>query len=249
MTASSTHYQSDYNLRFEWGRRGLEALAPHVDVVVLVDVLSFSTTVEMALGQGAEIVPCLFRDEEARALADRLSARLAVRRAETNEAHPFSLSPGSMLHAQPGERIVLPSPNGSALTVAASEYCDIVLTGCLRNAHAVAIEAARLGQRIAVIAAGEHWKGDHGGLRVAFEDLIGAGAILGAISERMPSPEALAAIAAYAVACRILPRALRECSSGRELIAMGFAEDISLAAENDVSEVVPRLTDGVYRRM
>ena len=41
--------QAEYDLRCEWGMQGLLALAPDSDAVVIVDVLSFSTAVDIAV--------------------------------------------------------------------------------------------------------------------------------------------------------------------------------------------------------
>jgi hypothetical protein len=49
--------QSEFDLRCEWGDRGVTHLAPISDVVVIVDVLSFSTSVEIATNNGAIIFP------------------------------------------------------------------------------------------------------------------------------------------------------------------------------------------------
>ena len=136
---------------------------------------------------------------------------------------------------------MLPSPNGSALSLAAGD--TPVLTGCLRNARAVAAAVAGYGHRVAVIAAGERWPA--GGLRPAWEDLVGAGAIIAHLPGA-PSPEARAARAAYADAYPDLPRLLAECGSGREIIERGFAHDVALAAEVDVSAAAPTLVEGAF---
>ena len=49
--------QARYDVRFEWGERGLRALAPHVELLVIVDVLSFSTCVALACARGATVFP------------------------------------------------------------------------------------------------------------------------------------------------------------------------------------------------
>lgn len=97
-----------------------------------------------------------------------------------------------------------------------------------------------VGQRIAVIPAGEKWP--DGSLRPAFEDLIGAGAIINHFNARL-SPEARSAIAAYREAEPNLHQLLKQCSSGQELMGRGFASDVALAAELAVSECVPTLHD------
>ena len=55
--------QSEFNLRCEWGAQGIAQLAPISDVVVIVDVLSFSTCVEIATNNGAIIFPYAMQDE------------------------------------------------------------------------------------------------------------------------------------------------------------------------------------------
>ncbi len=44
--------QAEFNIRCEWGIEGVERLAPDCDVVIIVDVLSFSTSVDVATRQG-----------------------------------------------------------------------------------------------------------------------------------------------------------------------------------------------------
>ena len=53
--------QAAYMERFEWGEAGIERLTPISDVVVVVDVLSFGTAVDVAVGRGAIIYPCRWR--------------------------------------------------------------------------------------------------------------------------------------------------------------------------------------------
>ncbi len=240
--------QAGYDLRFEWGLEGLEALAPEVSVVVIVDVLSFSTTVEIGVSRGATILPYPMRGGAATTFAKEQRAILAVSRSQEDELHPYSLSMQSMTTAKPDERIVLPSPNGATLSTVAARYYVTVMAGCLRNASAVATASQRGGGPIAVIAAGERWQGDRGGLRPAIEDMIGAGAILNAIPNLTASPEARIAMAAFKSVENHLQGALMDCASGRELTQGGCADDVVLAAEIDVSQTVPILREGIFCR-
>ena len=151
--------------------------------------------------------------------------------------------------------MVLPSPNGSTLSLRAAELCPNVLCGCLRNAQAVANRAQQLGQSVAVIAAGELWSTSSDGrpvesqrlLRPALEDLLGAGAILASMSDASLSPEATAAVAVFTRMRTSLHDNLKSCASGCELIEMGFPDDIRIASELNVSTTVPQLVDGAYR--
>lgn len=100
-----------------------------------------------------------------------------------------------------------------------------------------------------MIAAGERWDGDGESLRPAIEDMVGAGAILAALRPTAPSPEAIAAIAVHAAAAAALHPFIAACSSGRELLQLGYAPDIDAAVQHDVSEAVPLLRDGAFTQM
>jgi 2-phosphosulfolactate phosphatase len=241
----SVFEQSDHRVRFDWGEQGLRALAPGTDVLVIVDVLSFSTAVEVAVARGAAVLPFPSRDQAAAgAFAQSESATLAVPRQLVSQTQPYSLSPASLQHLPPSTRLVLPSPNGSALSRIAAEHGRTVLAGCLRNASAVAAAARHAGSTIGVIAAGERWP--DGSLRPALEDLVGAGAILTALDASARSPEAEVAAAAFRHAQRDVRHYLEHCVSGRELIELGFTDDVRLAAALDVSRVVPGLRAGAF---
>src|SRR6478735_9666922 len=232
--------QDDFAYRFDWGPSGLRALAPEAEVLVLVDVLRFTTAVCAALEAGATVLPYRWADDGAVEFAAANGAVLAGLR----ERGEPSLSPTDLLRLRPGTRLVLPSPNGAALAVAAAQHgARHVLAGCLRNATAVATAAAALagGGPIAVLAAGERWHGATGPLRPAVEDLIGAGAVLAAldpaasISHPGCSPEAAGARAAFVAARPRLDVMLATCTSGRELIARGWDDDVAVAADLDAT--------------
>lgn len=239
--------------RLEWGSEGLTALAPTSSVIIIVDVLRFSTAVCCALESNITVLPYRWHDETTGGYARAHDAVVAGRR----ELGELSLSPTDLLSAPAGVRLVLPSPNGSTLAFAAQEYgASHVLAGCIRNASAVAVAARRLagGGSIAIVAAGERWNTHDGPLRVAVEDLLGAGAILaaldpaGAVSAPRCSPEAAAARAAFVSTRPLIHDALANSTSGIELVGRGWADDVATAAAYDVSTVVPVLVGNEFRR-
>jgi 2-phosphosulfolactate phosphatase len=230
--------QAEYALRCEWGAHGVRQLAKISDVLIVVDVLSFSTAVDIAVSNGAVVFPYGSRDERVEDYARAKSAHVAEK---VRTQSGFSLSPASLRQVPSGYRLVLPSPNGAALSLGG---CGVVtFTACLRNASAVAHAARQLGFTFAVIPAGERWP--DGSLRPAIEDWIGAGAVLSALPGR-PSPEAAMAIAAFESVAKLCGRVLEGSSSGKELIDRGFGEDVALAAECDASTIAPRLQDGGF---
>lgn len=221
-------------------------MAPGADVVVVVDVLSFTTTVSVALDAGATVLP-LPPSADGAGFARGRAAVLAAGRSRPGDGQ-VSLSPASMrAAARAGQRIVLASPNGSTIShhLAGESVC---VAGCLRNARAVAGWVARPGAgSVAVLAAGERWS--DGSLRPAVEDLWGAGAVVAGLYDRGwhdLSVEAQVARAAYLAVIGRLQESLLDCASGRELAASGFADDVRVAAELDESTVVPVLREGAY---
>jgi 2-phosphosulfolactate phosphatase len=231
--------QSAFDVRCEWGEHGVAQLAPISDVVIIVDVLSFSTSVEIVISRDAMVFPYRWNDPSAAVFAASVGAIVAdARRGSAG----YSLSPQSLVHLPPGTRLVLPSPNGAALTLGTGMIPT--LAGCLRNARAVAAAAPHYGRRIAVIPAGERWHSD-GSLRPALEDWVGAGAIISHLAGTL-SAEAHAAATTFRGVRADTAALLQSCSSGQELMARGFARDVALASALNVSACVPVFRDGAY---
>jgi 2-phosphosulfolactate phosphatase len=228
--------QSRYQVRFDWESTGLQAIAVDEPVVVVVDILSFSTAVSVALSRGAAVLPFPWRGGRAAEYAREHGALLAGERG----TDAYSLSPVSLYCLPRHARIVLPSPNGSSICFGAS--CSTVTTGCLRNRRAVVELAQSFGRPIAVIAAGERWP--DGSLRPPLEDLLGAGAIISQLSGSR-SAEAHTAALAFESTTDV-PDALLNCASGVELCERGFSCDVLAAAEVDVDERASVLRDGAF---
>lgn len=229
--------QSAFDIRCEWGLAGVQHLTPACDVVIIVDVLSFTTCVDIATARGAVVYP--YRGENAAEFAQAKNALLA---ASHDRSARYSLSPASLTDIPADTHIVLPSPNGSTLSMATGDVPTFA--ACLRNAAAVAQAAQTVGRRIAVIAAGERWP--DGTLRPALEDWLGAGAVIAALNGGK-SPEAQAAERAFQLFQSEMDSVISQIASGLELIGKGFPQDVALAGALNVSSAAPRLLDGAYR--
>jgi len=237
------HRQRDHRVRFDWGPTGADAIAAGADLAVVVDVLSFTTTLCVAVERGITVLPFRWKDERAAAYAAERDATLAMERLD-------GLSPAAMARVDGVDRIVLPSPNGSSISFGLAETGARVVGASLRNRSAVARwlhPAVSDGASVAVVAAGERWP--DGSLRPAAEDLWGAGAVLAALVDLGVtdlSPEARLAERSYRVVEHDVADVLRGCASGLELAEAGFGEDVDVAAGLDVSDVVPVLADGAF---
>lgn len=244
----AAHGQAAYAVRFEWGPTGAAAIAREADLAVVVDVLSFTTTVSVALERGITVFPFGWQDARADDYAAERDAVLAVGRFEGRAgAGGVSLSPAAMAEVVGVERVVLPSPNGSAICFGLAESGLTVVAACLRNRRAVArwlSPQLDAGARLAVVAAGERWP--DGSLRPGVEDLWGAGAVLAELDAVSASPEARQAVAAFEAVRHRLADELVASASGAELVSGGFAGDVQIAAQIDASGVVPVLADGGF---
>ncbi|MFJ8113302.1 2-phosphosulfolactate phosphatase [Streptomyces sp. NPDC096132] len=257
--------QSGSGVRFEWGPAGAAHLTKGAACVVVVDVLSFTTAVSVATAKGIRVLPFWWPaagagDAEragaamaAEAYARQSGARLAAGRRTVSPDTPWSLSPAHLRTAPFVARLVLPSPNGASIAATTPRGVPLV-AACLRNVTAVGSWLTSRGygspaRPVAVVAAGEQWP--DGRLRPAVEDLIGAGALISDLHSQGAGPLSAEAAAAKAVydGTADLGRAVATGASGRELTALGFAEDIAIATQEDACTHVPvRDGDGAFAR-
>lgn len=257
--------QSEYRIKCEWGIKGIDALGRVSDVFIIVDVLSFSSCIDIAVSRGAIVYPHFKRDNETAVYAKKLGAELAVSRKDDPGSKKYSLLLSSLMNIPEGTKLVLPSPNGSSISFAAKE--KPLICGCLRNAKSVAEYAMKNYERISIIPAGEEW--EDGSLRPSIEDVIGAGAIISYLGGSI-SPECLSMLSVFSLFKGKIFEALKSSSSGKEhksvfdfhrnnlsellkistsgkeLIERGFEKDIEMASELNVSNSVPVLVDGGY---
>jgi len=216
--------QGRHRVRFDWAGQGASAVTVDADVAVVVDVLSFTTTLTVALDRGTVVLPYRWNDDGAADYARQHDAVLAVGRSAAT-AGQISLSPGTVRNASSPTRLVLLSPNGSTIAHDLAETGITCVGASLRNASAVAEWISRhhdpATATVAVIAAGERWP--DGSLRPAVEDLWGAGAL---ITATLTCPSAVSG------AGRDEPQRLRRDPPGHVLI-----DSVDDLARNESLEV------------
>lgn len=212
----------------------------HLDgrTVVVFDVLRATTTMAAALSAGVaeiRVFGSLADASSAAALHD--GARILCGEENCLPPSGFDLgnSPGAFhadLHA--GQTAYMSTTNGTRAIVAA-RTARVVFTGALVNASAVAKVVAGAGKDVTLLCAGT-------GGAVAMEDVLGAGAVMAALSRSAPvNPEsdtALLASRLFNSAAGNLRAALIESRGGRNVIAAGLLPDIDFAARLDALDVV-----------
>ncbi len=229
--------QLPYSVRLEWGAAAIRELGPKADCIIVIDIMSFSTCVSIAVERGGIIYPYPWRNETAQRYGEERGAEVAS--GKRRFADGWSLSPQSMLRVTDGLKLVLPSPNGSACTFLARDLGKTVYCASLRNLRATA-SACRQHERVLVVPCGERWADDNS-LRPSFEDHLAAGGLVSALGRADASPEARAAALAYDGLGTARGQALAACGSALELIERGFAGDVALCLEENVSRTACRL--------
>lgn len=237
--------QSPYKCKVEWGRRGAREAAERGDIVIIVDVLSFSSTVITALNNGAVIHPYP-KNLNGQQYADKIGAEYILGRSEAAKLGKPTLSPVSFNQSHFDKKYILTSLNGAHCTWIASK-ASALLIGALLNAESVAAVANQLHiqtkANISVIPCGEEWeeiREHENTLRPAIEDYLGAGAILSYLDGEK-SPEAEICMTSYLSIKQKIDSLMWHCGSGRELREKGFQSDVEHCSRLNVYQTVPVL--------
>lgn len=219
------------------------------DVVVVIDVLRFSSTVTTALDIGVkEAIVCKNYDDALR-LARELGVPLV---AEINGFKPEGVdtdnSPVQVIQkfsTHPPERIVVRSTAGAALFSKAVEkgFKEVVI-GSLINASAVASYVGELNPESVLLAmAGYKAK------FFAIEDFLGAGAIAAELTKivdrvQLEDDEAVAAHNLFIRSKQVLTELVLQGRSGRFLRNTWRTYDIRFCTKLNSVRTVPRAIHG-----
>lgn len=216
-------------------------------VVAVIDVLRASTSIAVALANGARaVVP--FADTDEMVIRSRQFERETVRLAGERKMVPvsgFDLGNSPLeftSEAVAGKTILFSTTNGTRALLSAQGASDIVVASFVNWSVVTAMlrAAIRGGTDIALVCAGTD---DH----FALEDAVCAGRYVRSITKRLSG----VALNDAAHACALLARnygdevgrVLIDSSHGRALADAGFHEDLSVCAALDAYPVVPVLTD------
>jgi 2-phosphosulfolactate phosphatase len=214
-------------------------------VAVVIDVLRASTTIVVALANGAaRVIPC-GDVETARRLAteDRSGNTLTGGERGGVKIEGFDLdnSPASYSRDRvAGKTIVFTTTNGTAALLR-TDGAARVLIGAFVNRQAVVETLHADGRPIHLICAGTDG-------RLTSEDLLGAAAIAAGLSRFDDvemwddSTKGAAQNWPEGIPAKLLIDSLRRSSGGRNLVELGFDQDIVRAAEVDSISVVPEFS-------
>lgn len=236
-----------------FGAGGIAPAEMHGRAVVVIDVLRASTSIAVALSNGARnVVPFESADEAvARAKAfDRADYVLAgERRMQPIDGFDLGNSPLSFTaSAVEGRTVLLTTSNGTAALVA-TQGAQEVYVGSFVNLAAVLevlCDPSRRAGAVTLLCAGSD-------RRFSLEDAACAGRLVRGLTEADPALELNdAARAARVLDKRYgenLPRLFKDAEHARALVGAGYGDDLAVCGDVDRYPVVPVYADRLITRM
>jgi 2-phosphosulfolactate phosphatase len=208
-----------------------------------VDVLRASTTIAVALANGARAVIPLASSEEVISRAKSLgsgAAKLAgERRMQPIPGFDLGNSPGEFTRsAVDGKTILMSTTNGTAAVLAVQGARDVVIASYVNCSAVLSMLRAALrgGTDVAILCAGQD-------KHFALEDAACAGLFVRHITAKLTTAEINdAAQAAMLIDKRFGPnlkRLFRTSSHGVALAEAGFGDDLVACADADSVPVIP----------
>ena len=197
-------------------------------VAVVVDVMRATSTIAQALASGYQRVYCCREVEDALALREKLGEGLlgGERNAVQIEGFDLGASPREVLEPR-GETLIYSTTNGTRAVLGAAAACREVLLGSLLNLNAL---AGAVREDCVIVCAG--FQG-----RFALDDAYCAGRIV----ELLGPTEVTDAAKVAGILARSFPSA-HEALLARTYGPPGLEEDLEFCAQENVVDVVPRLS-------
>lgn len=222
-------------------------------VVAVVDVLRASTSIAVALANGARAVIPLPSSEEVVSRSKSLTrseVRLAgERRMQPIPGFDFGNSPAEFTRdAVEGKTVLMSTTNGTSAILAVQGAKDIVVASYVNFSAVLALlrSALRGGIDVAIVCAGHD-------RHFALEDAACAGLFVQHLTARHAKADVNdAAHAAMVINKKYgtnLKRLFRASVHGKALVDAGFAEDLTACAELDACAVLPVYQDRQITRL
>jgi 2-phosphosulfolactate phosphatase len=227
-----------------WGPTGVREAIARNDLVVVVDVLRFSSTVTTAVANGFTIIP--LSDPRK---AERLSIDTGMPVSGKTGVARYSLSPLDYVNPKQVEELILVSSNGGAC-VEEIPGGGTGFIGCFLNARTLGRVmrgiSEREGRNVTVVAAGEVPEDQADGplaLRFAIEDYLACGLIFFELKLGLTA-DATLCMRAYESSKMDYLDLIKRSESGRYLITRGHEYDISHCVQRSIYEIVPVISEG-----
>jgi len=224
-----------------------QGLKEDSDAYVIIDVLRFSTTVNVALILGFEKIYAFSDLNKAIEFAKKNKLPLMAKEDdEKPKEAEFNNSPSEIIkyaknYLEKGiKEVAIKTNSGSVLASKAIDKNKEVLIGSLLNAQTIANYLISKDYMIVnLICSGVKLR------RFSIEDFLAAGAIVDSILEFHKDlsfkDEVLAALLLFRSYKNNLLEVLEKSETGKKLISSGFGEDLEIASRVNSTNVIPKV--------
>jgi len=206
---------------------------------VVIDVIRATSTIAMALAEGAQGIQPVADSADAFALKALNPEMLLAGERGGKPLAGFDLGNSPQEYTREriqNQSILLTTTNGTQ-ALAACREARAVITASLLNLDAVATRLKELGPPWIIACAG--FEGSFG-----MDDTI----VAGALAEALECEHTFAAL--YRSVRKDLPAVLLGSQAGQELVKVGLEKDIAFCAQLNLLPIVPTLdTDGMLRAL
>ena len=220
--------------------------------VVVIDVLRSSTTIAVALSNGArEIIP-VESIENAVKISGSLFGEVTLRGGERNGKmiQGFNLGNSPLEYTEAmvkGKSIIFCTTNGS-VAMHRSRFARHLAVGSFVNVSTVVAFMKEIKADFLLVCSGRA----NAFSNFSLEDAVCAGMMVHKLSQEESlnlelTDSSLAALALQKTYGRTILKMMKNSDHGRYLIEIGFLEDIKLAAQVDSYPVIPVLSGNVIR--
>jgi 2-phosphosulfolactate phosphatase len=217
--------------------------------VVVIDVLRATTTITVALNNGArEIIP-VTTVERAVKISGRLFGDVVLLGGERNgkmiQGFNLGNSPAEYTEERvKGKAIVFSSTNGSQ-AIEKARYAQTLFICGFVNISAVARALHAVDKEFIVVCAGREGK-------FSIEDTVCAGMLLHLLGQEHAreltlSDSSYAALLLYRAHSKSLLKMIKNSEHGRYLAEIGFGDDLKGCAQVDSVVIVPQMVESVIR--
>ena len=217
----------------------------------VIDVLRATSSISTAFASGCrKLIPARSieealakRDENPGALCTGEQGGLKIPGFDLGNS-PFEYSPKNVA----GKTIIMTTSNGTRAVLGAAQagaspvfLCSLLNVPAIAKACVAVCGGSEGGPKELIVVC----SGEHGGF--SLEDFACAGALTAAVASQGPyslDPGARAALSLYEAYKRDALQVLKDSPHGRQLIDMGFGEDLAYCAKVGALDVVPRFSAG-----
>lgn len=213
--------------------------------VVMIDVLRASSTITVALGNGAKGVIPVADMDAARRLTENTNGNNYLLSGEQNgiQIEGYHLTNSPIAHAAEvvrGRTVILNTTNGTK-ALHKSRMASEVLVGSFLNLDTVVNHLKQIQNSVVLVCAG--WRG-----RLALEDLLCAGNIISELNRKIANTGTDGAKVAFGLFEKFgddIEQAVKSSNYTERLKDIVSEDDVTFCSQRSITQVLPVMNEGI----